>query len=53
LEKDGSELAKINLNNDLPELFKQYFASRNGNQQPNDELLELLNEITASAETEI
>jgi DNA repair protein SbcD/Mre11 len=35
----------INLNDDLSDLFKQFFASRNGNQQPNQELIDLLNEV--------
>jgi len=51
-EKGLSQAATINLKNDLPDLFKQYFASRNGNQQPNDELIDLLNEITANSKTE-
>lgn len=36
---------KIDLNNNLPELFEQYFASRNAGQKPNSELMDLFNEI--------
>ena len=35
----------INLNDNLPELFKQYFSSRNAGQNPNSELMDLFNEI--------
>lgn len=44
----GESLSKsqtINLNDDLADLFKQFFASRNANQQPNNELIDLLNEV--------
>ena len=49
-EENGLEKSPvINLDNDLADLFKQYFASRHGNQQPNDDLIDLLNEVTASS----
>lgn len=41
----ASEKNNINLNDDLPELFKQYFSSRNSGQNPNSELMDLFNEI--------
>lgn len=41
----ASEKNNINLNDDLPELFKQYFSSRNAGQNPNSELMDLFNEI--------
>lgn len=40
-----SEKSTININDNLPELFKQYFSSRNAGQNPNDELMDLFNEI--------
>ena len=40
-----SEKNNINLNDNLPELFKQYFSSRNAGQNPNSELMDLFNEI--------
>ncbi len=37
----------INLDDDLCDLFRQYFASKNNNQQPNDELIEMLHEVVS------
>jgi len=47
LYKSDSEVQKkgIDLNENLPELFKQYFSSRNAGQNPNEELMDLFNEI--------
>lgn len=36
---------EINLDKDMKELFKDYFKSKNGNQDPNDEIMDLFNEI--------
>jgi exonuclease SbcD len=47
---DLSESQTINLNDSLTDLFKQFFASRNANQQPNNELINLLNEIISNPE---
>ena len=35
----------INLNQDIQDLFKDYFKSKNQNQEPNDELLSIFKEI--------
>jgi exonuclease SbcD len=47
LKKDDSKSEKqtINLNENLPELFKQYFSSRNAGQNPNEDVMDLFNEI--------
>ncbi len=47
LKKNDSKSEKqtINLNENLPELFKQYFSSRNAGQSPNEEIMDLFNEI--------
>lgn len=47
-KKDGdtdSESKSINIQDDLPSLFKKYFSSKNGGQEPNEELMELFNEV--------
>jgi exonuclease SbcD len=46
-KKDDSKSEKqtINLNENLPELFKQYFSSRNAGQNPNEDVMDLFNEI--------
>jgi len=36
---------EINLNQDIKDLFKEYFKSKNANQEPNDEIMDLFNEI--------
>lgn len=36
---------EINLNQNISDLFKDYFRSKNGDQQPNDEIMDLFNEI--------
>lgn len=40
-----SDLREINLNQDIKDLFKDYFKSKNGNQEPNEEIINLFNEI--------
>lgn len=43
---DSSQTDKsINLNQDIQDLFKDYFKSRNQNQEPNDELMSIFKEI--------
>jgi len=39
------ELKEINLNQDMKELFNDYFKSKHGNQEPNDEIKDLFKEI--------
>ena len=39
------QITEINLNQDIKELFKDYFKSKNANQEPNDEIMDLFNEI--------
>ncbi|MBQ0147251.1 MAG: exonuclease subunit SbcD [Flavobacteriaceae bacterium] len=36
---------EINLNQDIKDLFKDYFKTKNANQEPNDEIIDLFNEI--------
>lgn len=36
---------EINLNQDMKDLFKDYFKTKNANQEPNDEIMDLFNEI--------
>lgn len=36
---------EVNLEQDIRELFKDYFKSKNANQEPNEELMDLFNEI--------
>jgi len=45
LETDESSLTDINLNQDIQTLFKDYFRSKNGGQEANEELINLFNEI--------
>ena len=40
-----NQLHEINLNQDIQSLFKDYFKSKNNAQEPNEELLDLFNEI--------
>lgn len=42
---DSNQMNEINLNQDIKELFKDYFKSKNAHQQPNNELMDLFNEI--------
>jgi len=41
----GKEHYEINLNQDIGILFKDYFKSKNGGQEANEELMDLFNEI--------
>jgi exonuclease SbcD len=45
LELSKSHLHDINLNQDIQSLFRDYFKSKNGGQDANDELIHLFNEI--------
>ena len=36
---------EINLNQDMKDLFKDYFKSKNGNQEPNEDLMNLFKEV--------
>ncbi|WP_284460097.1 exonuclease subunit SbcD [Chryseobacterium sp.] len=44
-EITGQEHYEINLNQDIGILFKDYFKSKNGGQEANEELMDLFNEI--------
>lgn len=46
-EFDEHQLQEINLNQDIQFLFKDYFKSKNGGQEANDELINLFNEIAS------
>lgn len=43
--KSKEEKVSLNLNQDIRVLFKDYFKSKNANQEPNEDLMNLLNEI--------
>lgn len=43
--KSKDENVNLNLNQDIRVLFKDYFKSKNANQEPNEDLMNLLNEI--------
>ncbi|WP_066440214.1 exonuclease SbcCD subunit D [Chryseobacterium sp. CCH4-E10] len=45
LELSKNHLHDINLNQDIQSLFRDYFKSKNGGQEANDELINLFNEI--------
>ncbi|AZA58733.1 metallophosphoesterase family protein [Chryseobacterium shandongense] len=45
LELSKNHLHDINLNQDIQSLFRDYFKSKNGGQDANDELIHLFNEI--------
>lgn len=40
-----NQAKEINLNQNIEDLFQDYFKSKNGNQEPNDDLKNLFNEI--------
>jgi len=42
---DEISAKEINLNQDIKDLFKDYFKSKNVNQEPNNELMDLFNEV--------
>jgi len=44
-EKHRNNGQTIDLNDNLPKLFKTYFATRNAGQKPNEEIMDLFNEI--------
>lgn len=44
-ELSGNSDSEINLNQDIETLFKDYFKSKNGGQEANEELMNLFNEI--------
>ena len=44
-KENNTEQKSINLNQDLPNLFKDYFKTKNNGQEPNDDIMNLLNEI--------
>ena len=44
-EFNQKQLHDINLNQDIQSLFKDYFKSKNNAQEPNEDLLNLFNEI--------
>lgn len=44
-ELNENQLRDINLNQDIQSLFRDYFKSKNGGQDANDELINLFNEI--------
>jgi len=43
-----NQLSEINLNQDIQTLFNDYFKSKNGGQEANEELLNLFNEIASN-----
>lgn len=46
-----NNLQEINLNQDMKGLFTDYFKSKNAFQEPNDELMNLLNEVLTNHES--
>jgi exonuclease SbcD len=44
-ENSADETKTINLNQDRKDLFRDYFKSKNGGQEPNEEIMHLFNEI--------
>ena len=47
-ETNENNLSEINLNQDIQTLFKDYFKSKNGGQEANEELINLFNEIASN-----
>lgn len=45
IENQKTEIAEIDITKDLEPLFIDYFKSKNANQEPNEELMQLLQEI--------
>lgn len=45
MSAQGADVERIDMSQDLPTLFKAYFKSKQGQQEPNDELMQLFNEI--------
>ncbi|MCX8531980.1 metallophosphoesterase family protein [Chryseobacterium luquanense] len=46
-EFNENHLSEINLNQDIQALFKDYFKSKNGGQEANEDLINLFNEIAS------
>ncbi|MFY1045026.1 metallophosphoesterase family protein [Chryseobacterium sp. GP-SGM7] len=46
-EMSENNLSEINLNQDIQALFKDYFKSKNGGQEANEDLINLFNEIVS------
>ena len=46
-ETNENNLSEINLSQDIQALFKDYFKSKNGGQEANEELINLFNEIAS------
>ena len=44
---NDNNLGEINLNQDIQALFKDYFKSKNAGQEPNEDLINLFNEIAS------
>jgi exonuclease SbcD len=44
-ENSADDTKTINLNQDRKDLFRDYFKSKNGGQEPNEEIMHLFNEI--------
>lgn len=44
---NDNNLSEINLNQDIQALFKDYFKSKNAGQEPNEDLINLFNEIAS------
>lgn len=47
-EIDAMHLTEINIDQDIQTLFKDYFKSKNGGQEANEELINLFNEIASN-----
>ena len=47
-ETNENNLSEINLSQDIQALFKDYFKSKNGGQEANEELINLFNEIASN-----
>ena len=45
IKPEEAEYKEINLNQDMKDLFKDYFKAKHANQEPNDEIMDLFNEI--------
>ncbi|HLW41494.1 MAG TPA: exonuclease subunit SbcD [Flavobacterium sp.] len=45
LESANSEYREVNLNQNIKELFQDYFKTKHNNQQPNQEMMDLFDEV--------
>ena len=50
LNIENVENKQINLNQDIKDLFKDYFKSKHAQQDPNNELMDLFNEVLNNLE---